>query len=203
MADLAGSSGFDSGEWGQTTVPNSKWGRHSCRPHSHRRVDAPTLARLPANLPPCLCQRILGARCLASRAQSCDRGMRGFVTGARAGIRLSLLPCRVLSKPKGSGVRHHAQVPGRDRVLLPDRPPAGWGLSPFHWLFIPAKFPACPVTPRRARLKQGRLHLAEASYMPSLNRCVDRCLRHPWDKNQHHIKALRLSVRHSFCPEDN
>jgi hypothetical protein len=31
-----------------------KWGRHCCRPHSHRRVDAPTSARSPANLRPVL-----------------------------------------------------------------------------------------------------------------------------------------------------
>jgi len=41
-----------------------KWGRHSCRPHSHQRVATLYLARHLADLPPRWLQRILGARCL-------------------------------------------------------------------------------------------------------------------------------------------
>jgi hypothetical protein len=42
-----------------------KWGRHCCRPHSHRRVDALFPAKLLADQPPRGMQSALGARCLA------------------------------------------------------------------------------------------------------------------------------------------
>ncbi|WP_143736639.1 hypothetical protein [Erythrobacter sanguineus] len=44
--------------------------------------------------------------------------------------------------------------------------------------------------------------MAEASCMSSLNRGVDNCHRHPWDKNLQNFKALRLSVPVGLCPED-
>lgn len=60
--------------------------------------------------------------------------------------------------------------------------------------FDPAGFPACPVPSRRSHLKRGGLHLAEASFNPSLDERVDRCHRHPWDQNYGNFKALRPSV---------
>jgi hypothetical protein len=66
----------------------------------------------------------------------------------------------------------------------------------------PARFPACPVTQRRALLKRSGLPLAEASCMPSLDGRVDRCHRHPKDKNLQNFKALRRSVPVGLCPED-
>jgi hypothetical protein len=38
--------------------------------------------------------------------------------------------------------------------------------------------------------------------MPSPDRRVDRCHRHPWDQNLRFFKALRLSVPVVLCPED-
>lgn len=72
--------------------PECKWGRHFCRPHSHRRVDAPTLQDLRRTFDPRVRQRML-SRPMSSLlppglATDCQR----FVTGARAGIRPSLLP---------------------------------------------------------------------------------------------------------------
>lgn len=49
---------------------------------------------------------------------------------------------------------------------------------------------------------EADLPLAEASRMPSLDRGVDSCHRHPWDKNPGNFKALRLSVPVASCPED-
>jgi hypothetical protein len=53
-------------KWGPNPrASKSKWGRHCCRPHSHRRVDALFPARYPADLPPRGLQSALGAQCLA------------------------------------------------------------------------------------------------------------------------------------------
>jgi len=47
--------------------PNSKWGRHCCRPHSHRRVDVLTLRDLRRTFDPASVSAYFRARCLASR----------------------------------------------------------------------------------------------------------------------------------------
>jgi hypothetical protein len=71
------------------------------------------------------------------------------------------------------------------------------------WLSpVSARFPACPVEPRRALLKRACLHSAEALCMPSLDGRGDMFLRHLWDRNQQNFKALRLFVPVDLCPED-
>ena len=76
------------------------------------------------------------------------------------------------------------------------------GLRLLRFIRSSARFLACPVPPRRSRLKRSGLRLAEASLMPSLEGRVDRCHRHPWDQNPGNFKALRLSVPVAPCPED-
>ena len=66
-----------------------------------------------------------------SHALPCGRPCQRFVTGARAGIRLSLLPCCALSKPEVSDVRCLAQSLGRDPVPFPIRACGGSGLASF------------------------------------------------------------------------
>ena len=130
----------------------------------------PSLCNLPANLPMCLLRGILGARCLAPMRSVLRLPAPGFVTGARAGIRLSLLPCRVPLSPEGSAFRCHAHSLGRDRVPLPIRYAAfpacaffaSSGLQPGSW---PVRFhrvapvsndPACVwPKPPSCRLSMG------------------------------------------------
>lgn len=146
-----------------------KWGRHCCRPHSHRRVDDPRLRCVRRTLPHHSLRAILGARCLiparpilrlAPRDLRHATAHQGFVTGARAGIRLSLLPCRVPHPPEGFDFRRHAQLLGRDRVPLPIRVTARFRLAPFPRSPSRPGHPACPVKLRRALLKRACLHLA-------------------------------------------
>ena len=187
------------------SAPQCKWGRHCCRPHSHQRVDPLFLARLLADLPPRWFQGILGARCLALLAQSCDWCL---ATGAsefrhrRSHRHPAFAPALLrLPKPEGPGFRCHAQLPGRDRVPLPIRACGFSGLRhPCH-PFRP-DHQACPVKLRRALLKRACLHLAEASSKPSLDERVDMFHRHPWELNHQNFKALRRSVPVDPCPED-
>lgn len=55
------------GERRAAAVPHSKWGRHCCRPHSHRRVDVLTLRDLRRTFDPASVSACFRARCLASR----------------------------------------------------------------------------------------------------------------------------------------
>ncbi len=52
-------------------------------------------------------------------------------------------------------------------------------------------------------LYEADLPLAEASRMPSPDRRVDRCHRHPWDQNPGNFRALRPAVPVVSCPEDS
>ena len=110
--------------------------------------------------------------------------------------------CCVCRSPKPPSFRCHAPPLGRSHVPLPIFTTAAWGLSPSPLRFRSARFLACPVPSRRSHFQQGRLHSAEASCMPSLDERVDRCHRHPWDKNSGNFKALRLSVPVASSPED-
>ena len=78
----------------------SKWGRHFCRPHSHQRVG--TLLCSPAwQASPYAHQGTLGARCLMLAISTSEEvSLISFVTGARAGIRLSPASRCVFFEPK-------------------------------------------------------------------------------------------------------
>lgn len=150
-----------------------KWGRHCCRPHSHRRVDVLTLARSPANLRPlfssahtwrpmsnpCLPGLATGTVKVSPPALAPASGFRSC-PAASAGARSLLLPlpCAVAWPSPRSFTDH------KDCGL-------GAFADPLH--FCPARFLACPMLPRRAVLKRACLHSAEASCMPSLDQRVD------------------------------
>lgn len=161
------------------------------------------LARMrPANLPHPPRQGMLGARCLASGCLRLAAGLARDLSPALApasGFRsCPAEPYRSPKPPMFAALRSRlaetASLYRSGLAAVRDLRPSP---SP-----VPARFPACPVTSRRSRLKRADLHLAEASCMPSLDRRVDRCHRHPWDKNPGNFKALRLSVPVASCPED-
>lgn len=185
--------------------PNGKWGRHYCRPHSHQRVATPYLARRPADLPPRWLQRILGARCLIPARpilRLCLATGASEFRHRRSRRHPAFAPA--LPRPpttEVADVRSLAQALGRDRSFTDPVGAADCGLRRSQ-LPGPARFPACPVTQRRALLKRSGLPLAEASCMPSLDGRVDRCHRHPKDKSLQNFKALRRSVPVGLCPED-
>lgn len=124
----------------------SKWGRHCCRPHSHRRVDSPCLQGFRRTFSRCLRGAMLGARCLAPR--------RLAPCGARAeDLSPALAPASgfrslaaALPLPKGSGVRGPARGLGRGRVPLP-AVPAPDRLSPL--CPVPARPGSWPVRRHR------------------------------------------------------
>gem|GEM_PF-5442354 len=182
---------------------DGKWGRHRCRPHSHRRVDAlafcgtsggPSTPHGPSRT----------WRPMSDPARQVIRPFAaGFRTGARAGIRLSL--------PRFSHSHGGPKAPTHAITALAWPRPrpftvpfaaaiSGLRLLPSHG---PARFPACPVTQRRSHLKRPGLPLAEASRMPFLDGRVDRCHRHPWDKKPRNFKAFGPELCSPFCPEDN
>lgn len=130
-----------------------KWGRHRCRPHSHRRVGV-----LPCD--PCgkplvsLFRDTLGARCLDPGDQSCDRSHQGFVTGARTGIRFSLLPCNFVRCR--SIIRNcHAQSLDRGHVPLPIPHHRNFGLSRHNCSTVSAKYPTRPVSLRHTHVSKA------------------------------------------------
>ena len=127
---------------------------------------------------------------------------QSFVTGARTGIRLSLLPCRVPLSPGGLAFRCHAQLPGRDHGSLPFQRYADAGLRRSIALPFRPDALACPPKPRRVRLKRSVLLLAEASFKPSLDERGDMFRRHPWEINNWNFKVLRPLVPVDLCPED-
>jgi len=95
-------------------APQSKWGRHCCRPHSHRRVGVFSLVSLQqAGLPPFPRHtwRPMSVTFRGQSSKSCPRALlfgaprrapsaSGFVTSARAGIRhpLSQVSTPLLSR---------------------------------------------------------------------------------------------------------
>jgi len=136
---------------GRRAGVKSKWGRHSCRPHSHQRVATLYLARPPANLPPHWLQRILGARCLIPARPVLRLAHSGFRhrRSRRHPAFASSLP-RPIRRPKPPRVRCLGPLLGRGRVPFPIRNAASWRLSPFPLRSFSARFPACPVPPRVA-----------------------------------------------------
>lgn len=101
---------------------------------------------------------MLDARCLASRCPALRPACQRFVTGARAGIRLSLVagcasPCGL--SPLVSAALHIRSAEAaslyRCSVLRLG------GFRRFPLLFLPARFLACPVTSRRALSLMGWL----------------------------------------------
>jgi len=76
----------------------------------------------------------------------CGRPFGRFVTGARAGIRLSLrLALRVRHLAWAFRLSPPRLCFRRDRVPLPSANCCGWGLTPFRCICLRARFPACPV----------------------------------------------------------
>jgi hypothetical protein len=156
---------------GALRVPKAqcKWGRHCCRPHSHRRVDAPTLHWSPANLRPVLW------------SAHAWRPMSGPCASAPCGAPLrdsspTLAPASGFrSCPAAFHCARRPRFPPPCAVAWPRPFPSpitrttDWGLSPFPLHFCPARGLACPAPSRRARLKRASLPLAEACCMPSLD----------------------------------
>lgn len=134
-----------------------KWGRHCCRPHSHRRVDDPLLVMRPANLP------------LHVQASHAWRPMSSLLlprlaTGVARDLSPALAPasgfcsCGPCVCLWAKACRVFAATPllGRDQVLT-DPVCRGWGLAPVPLRSFAARFLTCPVSPRRSHLLASRL----------------------------------------------
>lgn len=127
----------------------SKWGRHCCRPHSHRRVDSPCLQGFRRTFSRCLRGAMLGARCLAPR--------RLAPCGARAeDLSPALAPAsgfRSLAAALPLPVRLRRARPRKGAGPRP-RPFTGCSRARPTFAAVPgscsARFLACPATPRRS-----------------------------------------------------
>ena len=182
----------------------SKWGRHCCRPHSHRRVGALSRFRLRQAAGCCLDRDTLGARCLAPAR--IPRGVAldpGFVTGARTGIRLSLV---LLQRPVGAqgpfpSLPKHSL--GRDRLSVAaghSCSMSGFGL---HLRSCPARLAVCPATLLHTPFKDGRL-----AFDQGLGHVVLNCARGQASppsstlKNAFTSRSCDPRVPVILCPED-
>lgn len=144
------------------------------------------------------------ARCLASRCPALRLADQRFVTGARAGIRLSLLPGPASTAStevaRMSAALHIRQAEAASLYLC--RTAAAVGHSPFPLHFHRGQVLGLSDATFSHRSQRADLPLAGASCMPSLDRRGDRCRRHPWDKNHRNFRALRLLVPVAPRPED-
>lgn len=131
------------------------------------------------------------ARCLASCCPVLRPACQRFVTGARAGIRLSLLP-GLASTASTEVARMSAALHIRlaeTASLCLCRSAADVGLSPFPLPFFRARFLACPVPPCRAS-PASRLALDRSLLHAVSDRRGDRCHRHPWDRKPPEFESL-------------
>lgn len=179
----------------------SKWGRHCCRPHFHQRVDTLCSHDFRRTFHHVCCGANLAPDVWPLHVRSGDLSYRDCSPALAPASGFRSCPAASFRSPKSpmaaalrSRLAETVSLYRSGLAAVPDLRPS---LSP-----DPAKFAACPVAQRRSCLKQANLHLAEASCMSSLNRGVDNCHRHPWDKNLQNFKALRLSVPVGLCPED-
>lgn len=178
-----------------------KWGRHCCRPHSHQRVDTPCSYDFRRTFRRDCCGAYLAPDVWPRQVPYCDFPCQDCSPALAPASGLRTCPAASVRSPKPPMVAalrsRLAETVSLYRSGLATDPDLRPSLSP-----DPARFAACPVAQRRSCLKRADLHLAEALYMPSLDRRVDNCHRHPWDKNHKNLNALRLSVPVGLSPED-
>ena len=189
----------------QTGGGHSKWGRHRCRPHSHRRVDAPTLQDLRRTFDPASVSACFRARCLASCRLRLSAGPARDLSPALApasGFR----SCRALLPPPRPKSR--ACPPPCTFARPRPRPFTSaellrlWGFRRFRRRSTEARFLACPATPFRASLSEptclrpkppaSRLSIGAGTDVTAIF----------WDQNLRFLRALRPLDPVASCPED-
>lgn len=171
-----------------------KWGRHCCRPHSHRRVDDPLLVMRPANLPLYVqgshawlpMSSLLLPRLATGVPEICHRRSRRHPAFARAGLASAFGP-----KPVGFSLPRLCLAETRS---FTDPVCRGWGLAPVPLLSFAARFLTCPVSSRRSHLLVSRLAIGRG-----LLHAISSWARGQMSPPSLRSKPLQLPSLAAFC----
>ena len=192
------------GERRAAAAPNSKWGRHCCRPHSHRRVDVLTLRDLRRTFDPASVSAYFRARCLASRCpvlrpalpEICHRCSRRHPALAPARFCVHRLTEVRAFSPSCTF------APAEAAFLYLCCTAAAGGFRRFRCVPHSQVLGLSDVTVLPCSSQRTDLPSAEAFSTPPLDEPVTMCHRHPWDRKLGNFKALQPFFPVAPCPED-